>query len=240
MGRRGLFLAEGEVVLAHWLRNGGAPVSVLMAEKRLEKLRPLLDRLPAETPVLVASQRVMDAITAFSMHRGVLALGSRPAPLDLGHALDAIGRPALIVGLFGVANHDNMGGVLRNAAAFGAELVVLDPTCCDPYYRKSIRVSVGAALTVSVAHASGETALIEALVSRGYDLIALTPDANTSLSAVEPRPRTALLLGTEGEGLSKSVMCASQRVRIPMAGGVDSLNLAVSCGIALHHLRNRF
>lgn len=239
MGRRGLFIAEGAVVLAHWLRNGGVPVSLLIAEKRVETLRPLLALLPPGVLVMAASQRVMDQIAGFPMHRGILALGRRPSPVDLRQALETLPPSALVVGLFGVANHDNMGGIFRNAAAFGADLVVLHPTCCDPLYRKSIRVSVGAALTTPVAKAVSEDDLLDALATSEFQLVALTPSAETPLNVVKPNGKTALLLGAEGEGLSESVMRACLRVRIPMASGVDSLNLAVSCGIALHHLRNR-
>ena len=131
--------------------------SLLIAEKRLAALEPLIAKLPAEVPVYSASQKVLDRIVGFPMHRGILALGRRPAATSAEALLAGLGRRAVVLVLYGIANHDNVGGIFRNAAAFGADAVLLDAACCDPLYRKAIRVSVGAALVVPFARLEGAT-----------------------------------------------------------------------------------
>src|SRR5689334_23793247 len=147
VGRDGGFIAEGVVVLEKLLAAGRHPLDcVLVAERRAEALAPLLAQVAAEVPVYAAAQAVMDRLTGFHIHRGVLAAGRRAEP-SVEALIRSLPPAALVVALIGIANHDNMGGLFRNAAAFGADAVLLDDTCCDPLYRKAIRVSVGAALT---------------------------------------------------------------------------------------------
>ena len=235
-GRGGAFIAEGVVVLEKLLAAGRHPIrSALVAEKRLAALDPLLSRLPEGAPVYAASQAVMDAVVGFAIHRGVLAVGERAEP-SLPALLAGLPDQALVVGLVGVANHDNMGGLFRNAAAFGADAVVLDETSCDPLYRKAIRVSVGAALTLPFARAGSAAAMARALAEAGFELLALTPAGTVDLAAVRPGRRVAVLFGAEGPGLPPAVLQAARGVRIPMAQGFDSLNVATASGIVLHHL----
>jgi tRNA G18 (ribose-2'-O)-methylase SpoU len=146
---------------------------------------------------------------------------------------------ALVAVLCGIGNHDNMGGIFRNAAAFGAAAILLDATCCDPLYRKAIRVSVGAALTVPTARLSSDADLVGLLEGQGFEVVALSPRGETPLSAFRRRGRTAVLLGAEGPGLPDALMARTRTVSIPMAGGFDSLNVAVTSGIVLHHLAGR-
>lgn len=235
-GRDG-FMAEGQVVLEKLIRGGRHPVrSVLVAEKRLAGLSGLLAGLPQSAPVYAASQAAMDAVVGFPIHRGILAVGER-RPLDVDALLAGLPQEALIVGLVGIANHDNMGGLFRNAAAFGADAVLLDDSCCDPLYRKAIRVSVGAALTTPFAMAGSADALSERLAGAGFTVVALSPQGCVALADFEPVARTAALFGAEGPGLPQAVLDRARSVRIPMAGGFDSLNVATSSGIVLHHLR---
>jgi tRNA G18 (ribose-2'-O)-methylase SpoU len=236
VGREGGFIAEGVVVLEKLLAAGRHPLaSVLVAEQRLEALAPLLEQASLELPVYGASQAAMDRLTGFHIHRGVLAAGRRTELLadDLVAGLPA---RALVVGLIGIANHDNMGGLFRNAAAFGADAVLLDDTCCDPLYRKAIRVSVGAALTTPFARAGSAQALTAQLAAAGFDLLALSPAGASDLADVVPGPRVAALFGSEGPGLPAGVMAAARGVRIAMSGGFDSLNVATASGIVLHHI----
>jgi tRNA G18 (ribose-2'-O)-methylase SpoU len=152
VGRRGRFIAEGEVVLRALLGSSQArPVSLLVADRQRVRLEPLISELPGETPVFAASQAVMDAIVGFPIHRGILAVGERPAPPDPSSLLAGVPEAGLILALSGISNHDNMGGLFRNAAAFGVSAVLLDAGCCDPLYRKALRVSVGAVLRVPFA-----------------------------------------------------------------------------------------
>lgn len=239
VGRRGLFVAEGEVVLGALLSPASRhrPVSALIAAHRVERLGPLLDRFPPEAPVYAAEQAVMDAIAGFAIHRGILALGAR-APDPPVEALLATAPPgAVVLVLCGIGNHDNMGGVFRNAAAFGAHAVLLDDRCCDPLYRKAIRVSVGAALRTPFAVAGPAEDLPDLLASHGFEAVALSPSAAEPLHRLKTGARTALLLGSEGPGLSAAVLARCRAVSIPMAGGFDSLNVAAASAVALHHLR---
>jgi tRNA G18 (ribose-2'-O)-methylase SpoU len=236
VGRQGGFIAEGVVVLEKLIRAGRHPLrSVLVAEKRAAGLASLFAELPPEVAVYAAGQAVMDAVVGFAIHRGVLAAGTR-ADADLDGLLGGLPETALVMGLVGIANHDNMGGLFRNAAAFGVDAVLLDDTCCDPLYRKAIRVSVGAALTVPFARA-GEAAFLAArLEARGFSVLALSPRGETRLSELKPAPRTAVLFGAEGPGLPDAVMARTQTVRIEMAGAFDSLNVATTSGIVLHQI----
>jgi len=236
VGRQGSFIAEGVVVLEKLVRAGRHPLrSVLVAEKRAATLASLFAALAEGVEVYAASQAVMDAVVGFPIHRGVLAAGTRAEP-DLETLLASLPPRALVIGLIGIANHDNMGGLFRNAAAFGADAVVLDAGCCDPLYRKAIRVSVGAALTTPFARGGEAGELAARLAAAGFSLVALSPGGETDLADLLPAARTAVLFGAEGPGLPASVMARAETVRIEMAGGFDSLNVATTSGIVLHHM----
>jgi tRNA G18 (ribose-2'-O)-methylase SpoU len=236
VGREGLFVAEGQVVLEKLIRGGRHPLrSVLVAEKRTAALADLLAGLPDAVPVYAADQAVMDAIVGFEIHRGILALGER-SPIEPTGLLAALPPKALVVGLSGIGNHDNLGGIFRNAAAFGADAVLLDSDCCDPLYRKAIRVSVGAALTTPFAQLARGVDVVDLLAGAGFEVVALSPKGEVDLADFQPTARTAALFGAEGPGLSPQVLGRTRTVRIPMAGGFDSLNVATTSGIVLHHL----
>lgn len=238
-GRDGLFVAEGRVVLEKAIAAmPGEITSVLVAEHRLARLADLLAGLPAGTPVYAAGQAAMDEVVGFPIHRGILAVGRRPAR-DPRALIAELPVDALVVGLVGISNHDNMGGIFRNAAAFGADAVLLDETCCDPLYRKAIRVSVGAALTVPFAQADDAAGLLDALVAAGFHILALSPRGETELADLRPKGRVAVMFGAEGPGLPNAILARTQPVRITMAGGFDSLNVATTSGIVLHHLASR-
>jgi tRNA G18 (ribose-2'-O)-methylase SpoU len=236
VGREGHFIAEGEVVVRVLLTaSRHEVVSLLLAEKRVAVLEEEIARLSEKVPVYVAPQAVLDAIAGFPMHRGILALGRRavfPPPAEL---LAALSNKALVVGLFGIANHDNVGGIFRNAAAFGADLVLLDSDCCHPLYRKAIRVSAGNVLRVPFARLGVGEDMAALLAAQGFKIFALSPSGASSLAEM-PRPdRVALLLGAEGPGLPDSVLQRVKSIRIPMTPGVDSLNVATTSGIVLSH-----
>ncbi|MDB5698260.1 MAG: methyltransferase [Alphaproteobacteria bacterium] len=237
VGRAGLFVAEGKVVLSMLLASPAyRPQSLLIAERRIASILPMLSDLSEEVPVYSAARPVLDAIAGFPLHRGILAIGRRletPGPDALLAALPA---QATVLLLSAIANHDNIGGIFRNAAAFGADAVLLDSDCCDPLYRKAIRVSVGTVLTVPFARlAPGEDAL--ALLDRhGLEALALSPEGRLVLNGWTPPERAAILLGAEGPGLAPELLARAISVRIPMAAGVDSLNVATTSGIVLHHV----
>ncbi len=192
-------------------------------------------------PVYVAPQPVMNAITGFNIHRGCLALGTRPSTVPVETMLDRVPAVSRVVVLDAVSNPDNVGGIFRSTAALGAGPVLLGPGCGDPLYRKAIRTSMGASLVVPFTMAGSWAAVGTALKTRGFIVVALTPAGETPIAAVAAaisrEPRVALLAGAEGDGLGADALAISDcRVRIPMAGGVDSLNVSVAVGIALHSL----
>jgi len=235
VGRQGLFVAEGKVVIEKLLAAGRLPLrSVLLSEAKARGLTALTERVPPQTPIYVAPQAVLDAVAGFAVHRGVLGLGER-RDLDPREMLAALPPRALVVALSGVANHDNMGGVFRNAAAFGAQAVLLDAACCDPLYRKAIRVSVGAPFTVPFARLARGEDLLETLEQAGFEILALSPAGRERLEQVRPAARTAAVFGAEGPGLAPELLARARTVRIAMAGGFDSLNLATASGLVLHH-----
>jgi tRNA G18 (ribose-2'-O)-methylase SpoU len=236
-GREGRFVAEGEVVLRVLLTRSRFPVeSVLVSQKRAETLGDLLARAPPEAPVYVAPHDVMSGIVGFPIHRGLLAIGRRGPARSAAELLRGLRPTATVLGLIGLANHDNVGGIFRNAAAFGVDAVLLDGTSCDPLYRKAIRVSVGAALTVPFARGGTAGELLSALAEAEFEAVALSPAGAEPLSAYQRAPRIALLLGAEGPGLPPDILARTRTVRIPMTEGFDSLNVATASGIALHHL----
>jgi tRNA G18 (ribose-2'-O)-methylase SpoU len=237
VGRAGLFLAEGRVVIEKLAASPAHRLeSLLVAAHRLDSVADILAALDDETPVFAASQRVVDAVAGFPLHRGLIAVGRRLDPLDAGPLLASLPEAATVIVLCGIANHDNMGGIFRNAAAFGVQAVLLDQGCCDPLYRKAIRVSVGAALLVPFARLPRDADPLDLLGEHGFRSIALSPAGGVRLSALPLARRNALLLGAEGPGLSADVLGRTASVRIPMAPGFDSLNVATTSGIVLHHL----
>ncbi len=238
VGRKGLFVAEGAVVLNVLLsaRSRHRPSSLLVAGTRVHRLGDLIARVPEGVPVYAAAQPVIDAIIGFHIHRGILAIGERAPMTSAGDLLSGLPPRALVVVLSAIANHDNMGGICRNAAAFGAGAVILDSDCCDPFYRKAIRVSVGAALTLPFARIETAEAALDRLADHGFQTLALSPAGKVALGDVKRAARVAAIFGAEGPGLPQAVLDRATSVRIAMAGDMDSLNVATASGIVLHHL----
>lgn len=241
VGRQGGFMAEGEVVLrvlVDAVRRGSHQLqSVLLSSKQAGRLGAWLrPALPAAVPVLVADDRTLEATLGFELHRGILALASRTHVPTVDELLSPTGART-VVALFGIGNHDNVGGIFRNLAAFGVDAALLDTVSCDPHYRKAIRVSVGGVLRIPFYRGDSDLLLVERLAHAGYELIALSPGGATTLQALTPSPRRALLLGAEGPGLSADVLARCRAVRLDMAAGFDSLNVATTSGIALYALR---
>jgi tRNA G18 (ribose-2'-O)-methylase SpoU len=235
IGRQGRFIAEGTVVLrmlaaAHGSGRGIAAEAILLLENRVAGLAELLAEFPADIPVYVADARVFDAIAGFNMHRGVLAIGRR----DQMPGRDALlaGPPAssLVLAACGISNHDNMGSLFRNAAAFGVDAVLMDQTSCDPMYRKAIRVSVGSVLALPFAREGTAAGLIERLQAAGFVIWGLSPRGEIDVADIPPAPRT------EGEGLPQTILSSVRTARIRQRPGLDSLNVAMAAGIALHQV----
>lgn len=235
VGREGRFIAEGKVVLnVLFSARRFEAESVLVLESRFAGMAETLKLAPAGLPVYIASAAVIDAIAGFHMHRGILAVGNRRAQPSAADLVAQLPDRALVAVLVGISNHDNMGAIFRNAAAFGADAILLDETCCDPLYRKAIRVSVGAALKVPFAVGGQAGEIADALAQASFEQLALSPAGTVDIRDVARPPRLALYLGTEGEGLPAHLLCRLTTARIRMAAGFDSLNVAAASAIALH------
>lgn len=233
-GEAGVFVVEGRLALEQLLGSGHPVVSVLLTPDRATALAGWLSDVSA--PVYVVDRRVMAATAGFDLHRGVVAIGAR-RPLPSPAAVMAGGTPLLV--LEGINDHENLGVLFRTGRALGVGGALLDPTCADPLYRRSIRVSLGHVLRVPHARLGPWPAGLALLAERGYRVVALTPDpAAPAIDEVEvPAGPVAVMVGSEGPGLSKGARAAATgEVRIPMAAGVDSLNVATAAGIALHRL----
>lgn len=235
VGREGRFIAEGTVVLRMLARSTAFRADeLLVLENRLDGIGDVLALFDADVPVMVCNRAVIDAIAGFPMHRGVLAIGRAKKPPNLRDAIDRLGDDALVLVCNAIANHDNLGSLFRNAAAFDVDLVCLDNQCCDPLYRKAIRVSVGAVLSVPYAQEAPVATIVQMLADAGFDLLALSPGAGVPLGKVRTGRRTALIVGTEGEGLPQALLERLDTVRIEQARELDSLNVATAAAIALH------
>jgi len=239
---RGLFVAEGRQVVQRVVEDARYRVqSVLLNPAALRELEPAITAAGRDVPILVGGAIVLAEIAGYDVHRGCLALVQRPSDTTI----EALLAPArMLVILEAVANPDNVGGVFRNAAAFGADGVLLSPACCDPLYRKAIKTSMGATLRVPYARAGADDwpGAIARVRAAGFSIVALTPrEPAETMEAFAARPRAAriaLIVGTEGAGLTPAVEAAADyRVRIPISGDVDSLNVAVAAGVALYALR---
>lgn len=257
----GLFIAEGELVFRRLAASTYATRSVLLTSTRLGTVRDIVDALPPETPVYVVDQKTMNDVVGFNIHRGLLALGARGPEPDLERLLD---DASCVVVLEDLVNHDNIGGIFRNVAALagvgrGGGAVLLTPKCSDPLYRKAIRVSIGWALAVPFARITSWPGDIARLKQAEYRVLALHPGsgardiAEVAQEMAGRRQKVALVVGTEGPGLSRECLeTADGCIQISMRGremaaeeavgplsasnenGVDSLNVSVATAIALH------
>lgn len=243
-GRDKLFMAESELVLRRLLRTPERLHSLFLSPNKFERLRSEIEASGIASPIYLADIECMTAIAGFHIHRGVLAAGYRPRPHDvtldtaLGHLRE---KPVLTLLLAeGITNVDNMGGLFRNAAAFGVDGVLLDPTCCDPLYRKAIRVSVGH--TLSIPWAVSDDWLRDLRTLReDWDVAIIGAEAMPNavpLWEIPNRKRTAMLFGAEATGLSQQSLDACDVVAaIPMANGVPSLNVATTSAAFLYELQ---
>ncbi|HYE87455.1 MAG TPA: RNA methyltransferase [Vicinamibacterales bacterium] len=230
----GVFVAEGRLVVRRLLELRSWNVeSFLLTQNAVDALA---DVLPfSRAPIYLVEQSVMNGIAGFNIHRGCLALVQRPVPPTLDRI--AAGPLSRVLVLEGVNNPDNVGGLFRSAAAFGIELIVLGPNCGDPLYRKAIRTSMGATLSVPFVTAPQWPGAIRDLRVDGFTVVALTPHRQAApLEEIFPHAKLALLVGSEGTGLTEEAMrAATLRIRIPTTPDVDSLNVTTAASIAMYH-----
>ncbi len=233
-----MFIAESEIVIRRALAAGYQPRSMVMAPEWLERMSALV--ADVEAPTYVASYDVLKHLTSFHVHRGALASFHRK---PLPSVADVVRDSHRVVVLEDIVSHTNLGALFRCAAALGMDAVVLSPSCADPLYRRSVRVSMGEVFAIPYARADRWPGALDDLRADGLTIAALTPsDGATALDrvTVHDDERVAVLLGSEGPGLSADVLArADQRLRIPMAAGVDSLNVAAAAAVAFWVLGRR-
>lgn len=235
----GLYIAESEKVIRRAVAAGHRPRSYLMARRWLNDLADLVaDADTAGIPVFVGEHEVIEALTGFHLHRGALAAMHRPALPEVAGLLEAASR---VVVLEDIVDHTNVGAIFRSCAALGVDAVLVTPRCADPLYRRAIRVSMGTVFQVPWTRVDPWPGSVTRLRELGFECaaLALAPDA-VPLDAYAARSpeRVALVVGTEGDGLSRRTLAHMDTVvTIPMAGGVDSLNVAAATAVAAWSLR---
>ena len=246
---RGLFMAESFEVISRAVEAGMAPRSFLMSEKWLQKFAPLYERFP-EVPVFVGEEALLEQLTGFHLHRGALAAMQRPELPGVAELLEGARTVAV---LEDIVDHTNVGAMFRSAAALGVDAVLVTPQCADPLYRRSIRVSMGTVFQVPwtrleawphAPHPPGRPGApggVDLLREAGFDVLALAlTDEAVALDAADlgPQRKVALVLGAEGHGLKPATLrAADEHVVIPMAGGVDSLNVAAASAVVFWQRR---
>jgi tRNA G18 (ribose-2'-O)-methylase SpoU len=236
--RGGYFVVEGLFAIEALLGSPYPVRSVLATERRAERVLALVD---GRAPVLVRGDDEVATIAGFDFHRGVLAAADR---LPLPPVADVVAGARTVAVVEGLGDHENLGALFRNAAALEVGAVLLDPTTADPLYRRSVRVSLGHVLRVPWTRVPAWPQGLDELRALGFEVVALTPapDAAPVDRLGEPDggtpSRRALLLGAEGPGLTAGALAAAdRRIRIPLAPGVDSLNVATAAAIAFHVVR---
>lgn len=233
----GLFLAEGEKVVRRAVEGGFTPRSFLMAPRWLDGLADVLGS--SEAPCYVMSEDLAEQVTGFHVHRGALASLER---LPLRPAGEVLAPARTVVVLEDVVDHTNVGAIFRSAAALGVNAVLLSPRCADPLYRRSVKVAMGAVFTVPYARLEDWYDGVAAVSAAGFTTVALTPadDAVGIEEAVRGVDKVALLMGSEGPGLSRRwIRSADVRAVIPMSAGVDSLNVAAATAVACYVVARR-
>ena len=231
-GRHGLFLAEGEKVVRRAVESGHIPRSFLMAPRWLEGLEDVLERTDA--PCYVISEDLAEQVTGFHVHRGALASLHRSEGRSVAEVL-AGARSVLV--LEDVVDHTNVGAIFRSGAALGFDAVLLSPRCADPLYRRAIKVAMGAVFTLPWARLDDWHDALPMLSAQGFTTVALTlaDDAAEIEEAVRGVDRIALVLGSEGPGIStRWQQTADRRAVIPMSAGIDSLNVAAASAVACY------
>lgn len=234
----GLYIAESSKVIARALEAGHQPRSVLVQEQWLPGMESLL--APYDVPVYVGPPELLETLTGFNLHRGALASMHRPALVSVESLISQARR---IVVLEDIVDHTNVGAIFRAVAGLGADAVLITPRCADPFYRRSVRVSMGTVLQVPWTRMPDWPAGADILKAAGFHIaaLALSDDAVTlDAFAEDPPERVAILFGTEGDGLSRHALAGADTiVTIPMLHGVDSLNVAAASAVALWALRVR-
>ncbi|MCF2571419.1 TrmH family RNA methyltransferase [Brevibacterium sp. UCMA 11754] len=233
----GLFIAESSKIIRRAHAAGMVPRSYLTSPKWLFDLADLI--ATNDAPIFIGTDAAVEALTGFHLHRGALAAMHRPEMADVGQL---VAKASRIVVIEDVVDHTNIGAIFRSAAAFGVDAVLVTPRCADPLYRRSIRVSMGTVFQVPWTRIETWPAGVDTLRELGFHVAALALDEDSVAIrefAADAPERTAIVFGTEGDGLRRSTIAAcDSTVMIPMSGGVDSLNVAAASAVACFALQS--
>jgi tRNA G18 (ribose-2'-O)-methylase SpoU len=234
--RQGVFVAEGEKVVCRFLESGLTAVSLLMTEELLSRHRPLIERRPEAIALFLASKKLLEAIVGFECHQGIMAVGLVPTPPTL-EAIASAPRPGILAATDHLTSAENTGVVVRNCAAHGVSGFIVGETSADPYLRRSVRNSMGTIFKLPIVYADNLAETLTTLRSQfGFRIFAAHPrPGSVPLFRADLSGDCCLVFGSEGEGISKAVLEAcDESVEIPMASGIDSLNVACASAILIY------
>lgn len=233
---QGIFVAEGEKVVRRLIESGLEIVSLLLPQKWLDEYQPLLAGHAGEIDAFVAEKAIIEELTGFSMYQGVLAVGKAPQAVSINECLATLARPLLFVAIEGITSAENVGGLVRNCAAFGCQGIIVGETSCSPYLRRAVRASMGTIFKMPVIESDNLLATLVELKRHGVACVAAHPhtDKKTVSDANFARD-CCIVLGSEGEGIRPETLAACDEwVAIPMENGVDSLNVGTAGAVFLY------
>ena len=233
---RGIFVAEGEKVVRRLLESKLGVVSVLLPEKWLRDLGPLLQARPEEVQVFVAEKALLETLTGFSMYQGLLAVGKVPTMPTLAEAVERSPQPRLLAAADGLSSAENLGALVRNCAAFNAQVLIVGETCSSPFLRRAVRSSMGTIFQMPIVETASLVQALHELRERGIRCIAAHPHATgRTLSQASFAGDCCVVFGSEGYGISPPVLAAcDEAAAIPMPATVDSLNVGSAAAVFLY------
>jgi tRNA G18 (ribose-2'-O)-methylase SpoU len=238
---QGIFVAEGEKVVRRLLDSRFEVRSLLLPEKWLNELKPTLEARPEDIPVFVCEKRLLEQLTGFSMYQGLLAVGRIPAQANLADILKASPPPRLVVAVDALSSAENLGALVRNAAAFNAHVLVVGETCVSPFLRRAVRSSMGAIFELPIVESMNLAGSLQELRAHGIRCIAAHPHAEGHLlSQAKLKGDLCLVFGSEGYGLSPATLAVcDDAVAVPMPATVDSLNVGSASAVFLYEVNRQ-
>lgn len=235
--RQQIFVAEGEKVVRRLLESSLRVISVLLPEKWAATYGPILEQRLEEVDLFVAEKKILENLTGFSMYQGVLAVGQIPAAVSLQTLLNTAPKPALFAAVEGVSSAENLGGLVRNCSAFGVQGILIGETTCSPYLRRAVRASMGTLFQLPVVECASLPLALQQLRAAGVSTFAAHPHTGESVFDADFSGSLCLVLGSEGTGLSEETLRACDHAcAIPMAPGVDSLNVGAAGAVFLYEI----
>jgi tRNA G18 (ribose-2'-O)-methylase SpoU len=239
--QQGLFIAESDKVVRRLLESTLSVISLVIPEKWLDSFAPILTKRPEEIDVYLLEKSKLESLTGFTFYQGVLALARIPQPPDLKDLLAPRSPLPLYIGVEGITSAENLGSLVRNAAAFGASALLVDRSSCSPFLRRAVRASMGTIFTLPALENMELTQVLKALRQNRFRCIAAHPHSARNLHSLAelPGPR-CVVFGSEGFGLTPELLEAcDEAIAIPMASGVDSLNVGSAAAVFLYEMSRR-